>query len=227
MRKMLKSLVVLLVLPAVATAATISVDISAGDALADGDGQGLQSGAGAVGAAGDIWNDAVVVGGWAAAHDVISLVDTTGAATGASLTVYNTQFRGVIGGSPWGGPIGALISDGIHWWADNDISISGLTGASYDVYVYGGPWDGNGTVVTIGGESVPILTANSWAEGEINEGEEYAKFTVAPVAGQIDVTLGLYAGNAWLSGIQLVEVVPEPASMLLLGMGALFLRKKK
>jgi hypothetical protein len=142
----------------------------------------------------------------------------------------NAQYRGGIG-SGWTGPLAAMYQDGLHLWADDSGVIGGLNdGSTYDIYLYGGPWDGNGTVFTVDGVATSIQTFNSWESlAEIKEGEEYALFSgVSPVGGEIGFNIGVAGdGNAWLSGIQVVEVVPEPATMLMLGAGALFLRKKK
>jgi hypothetical protein len=223
---MLKSLVVMLVLPAVASAAIVNIDL-----CLDFDQGGLQDGPGAVGAVGDVWNWVCLPGGWGALvpDEVTGLVDSTGAATSVSLKMNNGQYRGPVG-SGWTGPLAAMYQDGIHFYADETGAIGGLNdGSTYDIYLYGGPWDGNGTVFTVDGVAKSIQTSNSWESlAEIKEGEEYALFSgVAPVGGEIGFTVGLAPDtNAWLTGIQIVEV-PEPATMLMLGVGVLFLRKKK
>lgn len=119
-----------------------------------------------------------------------------------------------------------------HGGATSDIVITGLVPEStYDLYLYGNGDSGvQGTIFDFGG-----VTTGTTGEGEFGGafvlGQNYVTYTLdSDING---VIAGVYTTNGAtdygiLNGLQIRgDILPEPATMCLLGIGALLLRKRR
>ena len=142
-------------------------------------------------------------------------------------------------GGGWGGPDGlgdiaamSFASWGGPTYIETAAPLS-LAADSYtlsaDVYHSGGPVvleliDAGGTVVAPDAESTPAMAAETWVEftrsyNSIPAGDYKV------LVGTRDDTGGGWTGNR--ASIDNVTLIPEPATMLLLGLGGLLIRRKK
>lgn len=194
---------------------------------------------GGVGSAGDIWNIFEVSEGGTAALISLNLVDSTGAASGVTLNFTGADGSGLLGAyghAP--DAINNLVGEYLFLGGQNntytaDFSITGLTGGGiYDLYLWtGGPafgsYAGNGMTsdidVDLDGDGVldgagPIL-------------EQAAPTVISGIVADAGGTILLQnldnggLESEW-SGFQLIEV-PEPATLCLLGLGGLLLRRRR
>lgn len=186
------------------------------------------SGTAAAPDAGTIWNELGTGTGMA----------ITGAvASNGTLTTVNISAENTVGAYSQLNAGNDLLND---YWFDNtavakNITISGLLpNTEHTLYMYGNETNTGGvsegctftfggvTQTALGAAAVPI-PPNPWVLGN-----DHVIFTLtSDASGQI---VGTYGGdsayNRW-NGMQIVGVVPEPATMCLLGLGALGLLRKK
>ena len=191
------------------------------------------SGAGVVGSAGDVWNQPDTGGsGWKATKswNVANLVDSTGTATGASLSVTQggsgNNDGAVVSNNHYptanGKPFDASLGDGGGPSATElfAFTVSGLsTSNPYDVYVFFG-YDATWPTfpATVNGGATQSASYSSRST-DPTQGQDYLLFTgVTATGGQIAIEYPKRDSNAGMSGFQIQEV-PEPATLALLGLG--------
>jgi hypothetical protein len=201
----------------------------------------LYSGAAVLGSAGDVWN-AYNAGNWTwGPHNVVPLVDSTGAGSSATIDCWNY----VTGADNPAGTVAnpmALMEDYITapGWGAGDgwpikVQLSGLpVSTPYTLVVYAaGDTAGQGATITVTDGSGVMAAATTAADRDISNGvgDAYQTFS-----GVTDASGGIYfelktTVDDWhaLNGVQL-DIVPEPSSIVLLVMGGLimplFLRKR-
>ena len=168
-----------------------------------------------------VWNTVSTSG------SAVSMVDTDGNATDTTLTLGDVLWY-------TGTATPSLLSDFIYKRSIS-ITMDSLENGDYDLYVYGGAHFSFTTGdITVNGDTenvidpVPSLgnpvTVTEWIEGT-----NYEKASVSVTDGSL--TLSAYIdGNQYaaISGIQLVESIPEPATFAfigLFGVGAIAIRR--
>ena len=171
---------------------------------------------------------------------VSSLLDSEGNATGVQLELFKGDPDSAFALNPLnGGDVNVaddakgLMRDFLVATNPNDVNITGLTdGGVYRIYLYGaGDNEFGSTTFTIGGVSqsttgVPLGSHN------LTEGQDYVVFdNVVASGGFIGINYTpAGGGDGQFNGFQIVEVVPEPSSALLLGLGvsaaALLVRRR-
>jgi hypothetical protein len=205
------AVVVAVVFAGQATATLVDVDFSPGAGPA-------QSGAAVLGSAGDIWNNVTGSSGTA-----VALNDVTGAATSVTLT-YSSNFGGSNAAS-------SAYQIALYGAGDQNTLNGAANGGQGTLFtilqtpsptVFGTTTEVNPSAPTTGdrkisdgaGVAYVLLTANSDATGmlKVNVNYNSTSFSTAPV-----------------NGFQ-IQAVPEPTSMMLIGIGGiglcLFRRKQ-
>lgn len=114
----------------------------------------------------------------------------------------------------------------------NTVTINGLIGTSYDLYLYGTGGDGQYTTFTVNGASQE--TSQQLVETtDFVIGEDYVVFSsVAPTDDKLAITFtnGTDATYGIFNGLQIVgdfAAVPEPTTVALLSLGSLLIRRIK
>lgn len=246
---MMKKLVIMLVLLAFAVsaqAAIISVNMT--DGGSNGTSAAQTAGAVLAGYWDEIAPNMTALG----TTNLGNLRDDSGAASGVTL-VQSDWIGGWWASSGWpSGFSGTIGNDMFGAFSDTDFAytytfgnVNAGVGALYDVYIYSARGFGNTGVTQfdVNGETKFLVNENvvgdyaesGWstqalAEANMNSGN-YVLFQnvsldtlVVGIDGLEDLTNGGLAGS--VAGIQLVAV-PEPMTMGLLGLGGLFLRRRK
>lgn len=246
---MMKKVIILLALLAFAVsvqAAIISVNATDGGS----NGTSAAQTAGAVLAG--YWEEIAPSGAALGTTNLSNLRNDIGAASGVSL-VQSDWIGGWWASSGWpSGFSGTFGNDMYGSFADTDFAytytfgnVNAGVGALYDVYIYSARGFGNTGVTQfdVNGETKFLVNENvvgdyaesGWstqalAEANMNSGN-FVRFMnvsldtlVVGIDGLEDLTNGGLAGS--VAGIQLVPV-PEPITMGLLGLGGLFLRRRK
>lgn len=140
--------------------------------------------------------------------------------SGGIITTGDANFDTLIQSQTWGGGV------------ETSVALNGLTsGQSYEVQVFFNEQRDNdaGRVMTYGdglGNNVDLVAGITGGQSD-----DYGQFAIGSfTAGGTSQDLALITngfGNAHFNAILVSEVVPEPASMLLLGLGGLVLRRRK
>ena len=221
----------------ISRAATINIDINTTDGSA-----GVFSGVGAAPDTGTTWN-AVAAGPEGGSPTVATvtsgaLVTSTGTPTTVTFSLgnfkcYDAQEQ------PAASANRALLTDFVYQpvlgpaGPNATFSINNLDPAStYDIYFYAqnGGYSNTATIFTIGATS---LTATNVAPAATTfiQGRNYVVFSaIAPNAsGVISGTFNdaAPANNAAFNGLQIVQVIPEPAGAALLGLGGLLALRRR
>lgn len=158
-----------------------------------------------------------------------NLLDSDGAATGVQLELFKGSPDSAFALNPLNGGDANIANDAKELMRDfliagdpNDVNITGLTpGSFYTLYLYGaGDNSSQRTTFTVGG--VSKSTAGVSGSHDLTEDVDYVVFdNIEAVGGFIGInyTLDAGAGEGHFNGFQLMEVVPEPSSSLLFGIG--------
>jgi hypothetical protein len=203
----------------------VSIDFSNGS---------VPSGAAAIGSPGDVWNG-LPQGDNLAGGSYSGFVDSTGApVAGLSLAFGSLSPSDSYGSYPGdGGLAGSPLFDQYRSFFDNatgsiTFTLSGLTAASYDVYLYAqGDSFTNGTnTMTIGLASDAMNTSHTTAS--LTAGVNYASILgVVPTAGTLAIQLSGSGNYVVANGLQ-IQAVPEPSTWAALaGAGALLLALRR
>jgi len=177
------------------------------------------------------WNDSVIgSGGW------LPLRDDAGTWTTASLQIwYTTNYAGA---SPAFANAGdtRMMSGHIYNPAGSATSLSfaDIPYAEYDVYVYynSGALDSNVQTIAIDGTAFSALASEMSTNADsavvLSDGTNdanYVKFSNVTLS-DITIRLSAASGYSYYNAVQIVAV-PEPATLALLSLGGLFLRRVK
>ena len=205
---------VLILCVGVSQAAVINIDMNNGDE-ATFSCQGAYADA-----SNDFWNGAL-------AGEATGLIESDGAtATGVAITTSAGRSH------RWNTDLGMEMLGDYNYTRDDvsTIDITGLAASSaYGIYVYlGGDNDGQITTVTLDGRTVTQTFAYQGTDYRYGpEGNWMYIWADTDVSGAISGSFTAAAGRyGALRGLQIVEVT-EPATMALLGLGGLLLRKRK
>lgn len=144
-----------------------------------------------------------------------------GSATGIDIELTSGFFRAFNGPAASAATPGALQGDRLFANGGNTATLTGLNPlATYDLYLINSA--DFATTYSVGGSSASATGAAY--DGAWTEGVEFASLTgLTPTAGSITLTFvdGLAPVNSFavISGIQIVETIPEPSAALLCATG--------
>jgi hypothetical protein len=244
---MKKYLAILATLPACLSAATVinidfSRDIVNGpNPLPANPAPVLYSGTGPAADAGTTWNDGQIA--LTGANSTVvpgttfnDLTSSTGLATTIDIVLVSGFFRSFNGTASTPGNVLSLQNDRVFANGAQTtgnvavLTVKGLTSTyTYDLYFINS--GGFSTRYTVGTTSV--VASGATYDGTWTDGGEYATLSaLSPSAGEISIAIqysGAGTGIGAIAGLQLVEIVPEPSSRLLV-LGSLaglsFLRRR-
>jgi hypothetical protein len=176
-----------------------------------------------------------------------NLFDNTGANSGVSVTsttfpdgywnYYSVLGSGVV--SDANGTYNNLLLNGYDNYSANNITISAIPYAQYDLYVYfTASAAGRAGTLTVGSTTYDFSTMGSAANGGANAvftlttdttganpSADYAVFS--GLTGSSQTLAAAIPDWGGIAGWQIVEEVPEPGTMALAGMGGLALLQMK
>jgi len=160
-----------------------------------------------------------------------SLLDSEGLVTGVQLELFKGSPDSAFALNPLNGGDVNVASDGKELMRDfliagdpNAVNITGLAdGGFYTLYLYGaGDNSSQTTMFTIGG--ISKTTTGVTGSHALSEGVDYVVFqNVQAIGGFIGIeyTPGGESAEGHFNGLQLMEVIPEPSTVLLSGLGFL------
>lgn len=166
-----------------------------------------------------------------------SLLDSEGNATGIQLELFKGTPDFAFALNPLNGGDVNVANDAKDLMRDfliatdaNDVNITGLVdGGLYNIYLYGaGDNSGQYTTFTVGGNS--LSTTGVAGSHDLTEGVDYVVFNNVIASGGfigVNYTTASGAGEGRFNGMQIVQVVPEPATLLLTGMGLLVMAVRR
>lgn len=185
-----------------------------------------QTGAAVVGNAGDVWNDFS-----ATSLSGVSLVNTSGVATGASLSMSEAgTYSGAYTSDPtydaFTGTSVANLMQGYLFTATRGTITISLTGLgadqSYNLYVYTqGDNNSNGRSIVISAGGVSQIANQTNLNSLVLDNNYVSEQVTTNAAGDLSIVGTTLAGEGNINGFQLVSAanVPEPGSVALLGLG--------
>ncbi len=205
---------VLLLSASAAFATAINVQFGAASAAQQ------QTGAAAIGAAGDYWNYSN------AASGTNSLLDTKQAATGVSVTfAASGVYTSAAGSSAFSGTQYANLMQGYLYASGSNtitLTLKGLAagqGYNLDFYTQGDAQaSGRSSTVTVNSVTATSTQTNA---GTFIQGNNYLVFSgAADALGYVSIGVVAKSGEANVNGLQLVTAtVPEPSTLALVGAG--------
>jgi len=166
-----------------------------------------------------------------------SLLDSEGVSSGVQLELFKGTPDTAFALNPLNGGDVNIANDAKGLMRDfliasdpNAVNITGLLdGGIYTLYLYGaGDNSGQRTKFTVGGTDQS--TTGVAGSHDLTEGVDYVVFeNVLASGGFIGITYTADdgAGEGHFNGFQLVQVVPEPSTVLLTGMGCLVMIWKR
>ena len=164
---------------------------------------------------------------------IASLLDSEGNATSIQLELFKGTPDSAFALNPLNGGDFNVANDAKDLMRDfliatdpNDVNISGLIdGGLYHLYLYGaGDNSSQQTTFTVGGVSQSTTGVNG--SHDLTEGVDYVVYNNVVASGGfigINYTVADGASEGRFNGFQLVQVVPEPSTLLLTGAGYLVL----
>lgn len=156
------------------------------------------------------------------------IMDITGAATGVTLDTTSGMFSFTFNNASTSGDDENLLDDqfdlGVQG-SSHTFSINGLASGPYNVFIYAWASDSDLSIITttINGNSQQTGGAYTGLVAGVTHG---VWLNVNAVGGTISFSTFNDAGFGSLNGIQLSQV-PEPATMAVLGLGALAAIRRK
>lgn len=193
----------------------------------------LQSGAGAIGSTGDVWNTTDPE--LNIFSELENIIDSSGAASTVGVTWSDDLQSSVNVGAIEFGSTGhnALMEDYgfTHPGTTATVTVSGLgLNLDFTLYLYGVPDGGSQdtTFAVVGAnEGAQTVTAGNTADDNgLNNPDDYVVFTGNTGAGGQIVYTQTGSSFSGSNGLQL-EVVPEPSSLALFGMAGLLLARRR
>ncbi len=214
----------------------VNFDVDINAVSAGGNNPGTYSGVGAAPDTGTYWNSAN--GGTSGSTNPITSSGTIYLSDGSTTTTVGLSVDNGYGYAS--GTNNAMLDDWATQAASHvgNFSLTNVPAGNYDVYVYAvnGDFHDVGTIVTVTGGTADggIDRTVNTTDSTYSEGDNYVLFRGVTVGSGGGTISGTYAPNpntseainnlyqeADFNGIQLVQVVPEPSSLVLGGLAGL------